>query len=807
MRKHVNITPAAAFVVVTFFVFLMLQLNLSAGEIVENKNYAGEKITIRFAQYGEAGEIEYLKLIFTDFVGEHPNIKIDFSVYPWGQYWPKLQVQSASGLAPDVMMLYSGIIGVWVARGAIMPLDEFLENSRISLEDYHKVALENCRWRGSIYSFPLDIPVRTLIYKTDKLEQSGIPRSAWPKPGNAMSWDEFKELARRLTIRNPDGSFKQYGMVGGLAWNDIMFGMYGGSFFDRQVDPTEPTVLDNEELIKGIVDVFKLQYSDRLHLGDVPLRSSSMNVSSLLYNNQFAMGIDGPWALRNLENDGIRYGLTPLPRGKFPAQLLDVNAVAIYSGSKNPREAWQLIQYLASENVQSLFGRRLRGVPSLIAAKASLINNDYNAADCEAFIADLPFATPNVISESSYITRVVDMWRISTETVLANEYDRRLRMLNRVNGAIPDDIYAGFVSYMDSFIEKTVGAQIAVLDRDIRDAFEKSRPVESGITVKYILPFAALLLIFVFIWLYYKFIRKAGGEKSIPFKSVKYAGYFIISPWITGFAFFIIGPIAAAVILSFTDWNLVSSPNWVGFENYLRIFRDSTFYLGLERTFTYTLLVIPISFFGGIFTAGLLTYNIRGTDFFKAVFYFPSLFTGAAAAVLYLNMFNKEYGIINHFLSLAGIAPINWLDESHAFYTVVLMNIFWIGSAMIIYYAGMKQIPKELYEAAEVDGAGYLQKFFAITIPQLAPVIVFMVVITTIAAFQVFTPALFFAQNAAEIGEPGNSLRFYSVNIYDEAFNKLNMGLACTYALILFLVIFLITMLQIKFSKRFVHTA
>jgi multiple sugar transport system permease protein len=125
---------------------------------------------------------------------------------------------------------------------------------------------------------------------------------------------------------------------------------------------------------------------------------------------------------------------------------------------------------------------------------------------------------------------------------------------------------------------------------------------------------------------------------------------------------------------------------------------------------------------------------------------------------------------------------------------------------MIIYYAGMKQVPAVLYEAAEIDGAGPFRKFFSVTIPMLSPVILFMVVMTTIGAFQVFTPALFFAGDSTTVGQPGDSLRFYAVNVYDEAFNNLKMGSACCYAIILFLLIFLITMLQMKLSKRFVHT-
>ena len=167
---------------------------------------------------------------------------------------------------------------------------------------------------------------------------------------------------------------------------------------------------------------------------------------------------------------------------------------------------------------------------------------------------------------------------------------------------------------------------------------------------------------------------------------------------------------------------------------------------------------------------------------------------------------STPFSCYDRILSIFGVFPIDWLDEHHAFITVVLMNVFWIGGATIIYYAGMKQIPRTLYEAAEIDGAGMFRRFYSITLPLLSPVILFMVVMTTIGAFQVFTPALFFARYPTEIGKPGDSLRFYSVNIYDEAFNNLHMGKACAWAVVLFIVIFIVTSIQFKLSKRFVHT-
>jgi multiple sugar transport system permease protein len=410
-----------------------------------------------------------------------------------------------------------------------------------------------------------------------------------------------------------------------------------------------------------------------------------------------------------------------------------------------------------------------------------------------------------MITDNNYLVPVLDRWRLRTERILESEYEKRLRELQEQYEEIPENEYAAFVMGMEKFIEETIRERVVILDDEFAEAFEKGKELEPATAVKFIYPVIFTALVFLLIFFYLRYMRKSRVKRAdAGMRDAGLKGWLTVSPWVLGFTAFLIGPILASILLSFTEWNLISDPVWVGFQHYHNLLQDDRFLLGLERTLLYALFAIPISLFGGLFTAGLLTMKVRGTDFFKAVFYFPSLFTGAAAAVLWINMFNKEHGVINYFLSSVGITPINWLDEEHAFYTVVLMNIFWVGSAMIIYYAGMKQIPKTLYEAADIDGAGFIRKFVSITIPMLAPVIFFMVVITTIGAFQVFTPALFFAPNSSAIGEPGDALRFYSVNIYDEAFNKLHMGKACSYAIILFAIIFIITMVQVKLSKRYV---
>jgi len=783
-------------------------MNVTAlAELFQNNSYSAPKTTIKYAMFGGAGEVAITEQICRMFVEENPDVSVDAVVYPWAQYWTKVQVQAASGLAPDVITLYSGNIGLWVENGAILPLDEFMRDSGFKREDYYAAAMDVCTWHGLQYCMPLEISVRTLVYSADRFEERGIPRDQWPAPDKPISWQRFKDLAAQLTFRNPDGTISQYGMASGQLWNQTMYRMFGGDMLDGAVEPNRPTVAGNEKFFQGVAEVFRMQYTDRTMLGLHGLSAGGVeNVETLLISPRFAMATTGPWALVTMKQAGVNFRFAPMPENVYPSQLINVNAVGIYSHSKNPRQAWRFIRFLASQEAQSLVGRKLKGVPALISAKDAFIHNEFGIEGCEAFLCQLPIAVPEVTSSKAFVTAEVSKWGERLEQRFAVEYESKYKSLPRPKGVISAGDYAKFTVDMNTFIENTVRQELPILDNDLRAAFERSKMPPPDFKSKFFFPGIALSAMTCLVVFYVMCVRKYNAMPRAGYRSNNAAGLLCVSPWLFGFLCFSLLPILAAIYLSLTDWNMIRPPVYVGLRNYFHLISDDFFRIGLMKTFKYAALVIPISLAGGLFTAGLLTCNIRGAAFFKSIIYFPSLFADAAAAVLWVNMFNRDYGVINNLLSYVGISPINWMDAAHAFYAIILMNFFWIGSSMIIYYAGMKQIPASLYEAAEIDGAGPVRKFISITIPMLSPVIMFMVVITTIGAFQVFTPALFFSPDAAHLGSPADSLRFYSVNIYNEAFNYLRMGNACCYAVILFILIFVITMVQMKLAKRFVHS-
>ena len=778
-------------------------------EVVENRAYAGEKTLIRWAFWGGEETVVLFRRIGERFVEAHPEIAVDIVIYPWGQYWQKLQTQTASGLAPDVLSIYSGQAGIWINHGALRPLDDLARD--LDRDAYYPGAIQNFEWDGALYALPIEMAVYALVYSVDRLEERGIPRSEWPRADESMPWQDFKALMRRLTLRDGRGNLTQYGMGNSfLDWNSLLVPMYGGDFLDRRVNPTRGTVVGNDSLRAALVELWQTQYAERLLVPRSIFQTAGIGGDNILQSPRVASGFLGPWVLRGLHEQGYRYQTSPIPHGPTPTQSLSVNGVGIYRESEHPREAWTFIQFLTGLEAQTTIASTLRGVPALKAAAPALVDNEVGVPGLEAFLVYLDDARPLRTAANTYVEKAVGLWQERVDGILDREYERRLRAVQAEarGGAVGAEAYAAYVEGMNRFVEETVDAHLPALDADLRGAFARADRPEAGAVQRVVLPVVILLLALVALGGYLVYVRRQEAEAVSHGggRTSNLAAYLCLSPWLVGFACFTVGPIAASVVLSFTEWNMITAPRWVGAQHYADLFTDRYFGLGIQKTFVYAALVIPISTLGGILTAGLLTSDVKGADSFKAIFYFPSLFTGAAAAVLWVNMFHKEYGIVNRFVEALGGLPINWLDEGHAFYTVVLMNVFWIGGATIIYYAGMKQIPRSLYEAAEIDGASTLRRFWSITLPLLSPVILFMVVMTTIGAFQVFTPALFFVNYPAEIGGPGDSLRFYAVNIYDEAFNNLHMGKACAWAFVLFLLIFAVTMLQLKVSKRFVYS-
>ncbi|NLJ24989.1 MAG: sugar ABC transporter permease [Firmicutes bacterium] len=286
-----------------------------------------------------------------------------------------------------------------------------------------------------------------------------------------------------------------------------------------------------------------------------------------------------------------------------------------------------------------------------------------------------------------------------------------------------------------------------------------------------------------------------------PGFSRKIEGYLFISPWLIGFLFFVAGPMVYSLVLSFQKWSLMSEPKFIGLQNYAKLSGDPLMWLSLKNTVYYVFGSVPLRLFLALILAVLINQKIAGTNLYRAILYSPSLITGVALAVVWMWMFQPDYGLVNSLLSRIGISGPRWLGSTEwAMPALILMSLWTIGSQMVIFLAGLQDIPGQLYEAAALDGANAWQRFTTVTLPMLSPVILFNLIMNIIQSFQVFEHVYIMTG-----GGPANSTLVAVLYLYDNAFKFFKMGYASAFAWILFLIILVMTLVVLRTSQHWVH--
>jgi multiple sugar transport system permease protein len=278
------------------------------------------------------------------------------------------------------------------------------------------------------------------------------------------------------------------------------------------------------------------------------------------------------------------------------------------------------------------------------------------------------------------------------------------------------------------------------------------------------------------------------------------AGYLLVSPWIIGFLVFLLGPMIASAYISFTDWDLLSRPKWIGLANFQHMTVDPLVMQAMKVTTIYAFSAVPLRVVGGLFLAVLLNQNIKFKSLIRTVFYLPSVVSGVAVAMLWLWIFNSDFGLLNTLLYFVGIDGPAWLsDKSAVLPAFIIMSLWGVGGSMVIYLAGLQGVPTDLYEAAEVDGAGAVVKFWRITLPMISPVIFFNLIMGIISALQIFNQAYIMTQ-----GGPQNASLFLMLYLYFNAFEYFKMGYASALAWLIFFYIVLLTLFVFLSSSRWV---
>jgi multiple sugar transport system permease protein len=281
------------------------------------------------------------------------------------------------------------------------------------------------------------------------------------------------------------------------------------------------------------------------------------------------------------------------------------------------------------------------------------------------------------------------------------------------------------------------------------------------------------------------------------------AGYLFLLPWLIGLVLIVAGPMLASFYLSFTNYSLIQAPEWTGLDNYLRMLDDPRLHKSLSVTFIYVVVGVPAQLIVALAIAMLLNEGMKGLAFYRSIFYLPSMLGASVAiAVLWRQMFEAD-GLVNQVLRLFGIpATTSWIaDPQFALWTIILLHVWTFGSPMVIFLAGLRQIPGMYYEAASVDGASRWAQFRKITLPLLSPIIFFNLVLQIINAFQTFTQA-FVVSNGS--GGPADQTLFYTLYLYQRGFVQFQMGYAAAMAWLLVVIVAAFTAINFFFSKYWV---
>ncbi|NBD27777.1 carbohydrate ABC transporter permease [Paenibacillus glycinis] len=297
-------------------------------------------------------------------------------------------------------------------------------------------------------------------------------------------------------------------------------------------------------------------------------------------------------------------------------------------------------------------------------------------------------------------------------------------------------------------------------------------------------------------------IPKIKSKSSYKRKLTLYGVLFAL-PWMLGILIFSAYPLVMSIYYSFTSYSILDAGQWVGIGNYKELMSDNTFRISIYNTLYYTLISVPLNIAVGVALALLLNTKIRGQGIYRTLFFIPSLVPAVATTIIWMWLLNPQFGLVNYWLEKIGISGPPWLGDEHwAKPSLILMSLWGVGQAIVIYLAGLQDIPQDYYDAADVDGASTARKLRHITLPLMTPVIFFNLIMGVIGTMQNFVLPYTLTNGT---GAPAGSLMFYVMYLYQNAFLYLKMGYASAMAWILFLIVLVLTILIFVSQKRWVH--
>ncbi len=692
----------------------------------------------------------------------------------------KTLIATAGGNPPDIAGLAAADIVDFADKNALVQLDELARGTDIREERYLPVYWQMGLYKGKQFGLVSAPAVMALHWNKDMFRDAGLDPEK--PPATIAELNAFSD--KLTTLKN--------GQIERMGFLPVEPGWwpYGWFyFFDGKLVDGKNITIDSPENVQAFtwIQSYSKQYGTTALQNLTSTFGNMASAQNAFMSRKVAMVFQGVWMGNFIDKyaPDLHWGAAPFPSvaaGGPPVALSDADMLVIPRGAKHAQEAFEFLKFFSAqaETEKLCAGQRknsplrelsanfikdhknpyigmfqaLAGSPRAVYAPPITVWHQYNNEINEAF-------SRVWLGEASPRDALAD-----TKRVMQKEWDRELERQAKVDNQEPS-------SFLSAAPILLIGVMVLVV---IALAVREQRRVRAV----------------------------TGGGKSTRSNASLFKGLAFFSPWGVGMLVFVAFPVMSSVVYSFCDYSVLSTPKFVGLQNFMDLLTDDVFWVALKNTVIYAVFALPLALCVAFVFALLLDSNVRGSGIYRTLIFLPSLTPLVASAMVWLWIFNAQYGVLNYILSkltFGLVSNIGWLSErKFAMPSLILMSFWGVGQTVVILLASMQDVPTAIYEAADIDGASWWTKVRHITIPLTSPVIYFNGIIGIIGALQVFAVPYIMTG-----GGPARATLFYAMRLYENAFGFLRMGYACAMAWILFLIILGLTYLAEKLGKSRVH--
>lgn len=714
---------------------------------------------------GEEGK--KIALMARRFEAAHPGVTVETQAIPWEAAHAKLLTAVVGGIPPDVSQVGTTWMAEFATMDALEPLDARAALSATARpEAFFPGSLQTCRVDGALFGVPWYVDTRVLFYRKDLLASVGYPAAP-------STWEELTAAARKLSTRRTSDGRRGYGIsLGARSWADLLMTVWqnGG-------DPLRPTSPAFYGAVQHYIGFFRENLTPTKEAADVDLFHA-------FKTGYLPMFVSGPWMLELIrkelpELDG-RWGVSMLPGKKSRTSFVGGSNLVVFKASKQKERAWQFLEFMSDPANQVEWMKITTDLPSVQVAWRAPYFNDKPLV--QVFGRQLfDTASPPTVAEWEQIASAID--------------DTMERVV--LDSTQTEDTIRVALAELETRILKLR----SVRTREPRSWRRFGR--WAGV---------ATLLALVGLWLTTvgRLRSRADGAPAEPpfhfrdFFQRDLIGLLFTVPALVLLVTFLFLPIAVSFLMSLTDIDIFSINKWrdvqfIGVNNYLRIVQDPVFWRSLWNTLYFAGIGVPLTIGVSLLAAVALNQKfVRGKALFRVALFAPVVTTVVAVAVVWRWLYNPEYGAFNWFLQNLGLKKLFWLSDPRTSLPSLIIMAVWknFGYNMVIFLAGLQTIPESQYEAARIDGASAWQSFRYITIPGLAPTLLFVLIMTTIGYLQFFAEPYVMTR-----GGPLDSTMSIVLYMYNHGFRFFNLGYASAISYALFGLIFMFTFAQMRLKK------